>query len=48
MALLGDAVQRRALVYRDVIGLVALDFVLRVVGAGVVRVALPVEVCNEK
>ena len=44
MALLGDAVQRRALVYRDVIGLVALDFVLRVVGAGVVRVALPVEV----
>lgn len=44
MALLGDVVQRRPLVHRDVIGLVALDFVLRVVGAGVVRVALPVEV----
>lgn len=35
-----DLVQRRALMHRNVFGLVAFDFVLRFVGASVVRVAL--------
>src|SRR5665213_2543301 len=36
--------QRAALVGRDVIALVAFDFILRIAGRGVVRVALVVEV----
>jgi hypothetical protein len=36
--------QRRAFVHGDVIGLIALDFVLRIIRAGVVRVALVIDV----
>ena len=37
---LSDLVQRRALVHGDVVGLVALDFVLRIVRAAVARMSL--------
>ena len=41
-----DLVQRRALVHRDVIGLVALDLVLRIGFAATVRVALVVGIAR--
>ena len=45
MALLArNGIERTALVYRNVIGLVALDFVLRFVFTGAVRVAFVVKV----
>src|SRR5215470_6781345 len=36
--------QRRTLVHRDVVGLVALDFVLRVILAGVMRVPFVIDI----
>jgi hypothetical protein len=40
----GEASQHRRLVQGDVIGLIALDFILRLVGAGTVNVAFVIDV----
>src|SRR5271157_1309910 len=37
--------QRRAFVHRDVVGLIALDFILRIIRSGVVYVSLVINIC---